>query len=143
MFMSTLMELEHLCDITESVWAGFLDIPLERASASPGMCECASSIRIEGAWNGEVIVACSHSLARQVALNMFHCPEDKLRNEYLADAMNEVANIIGGNIKSLLPSPSYLRLPRFHENWLPHAGGQHVAFSSGNSLLYVFLSEDV
>lgn len=142
MFMSTLPEQEHLCDITESVWMGFLDIPLDRTSASPGVCECASSIRIEGAWNGTVVVACSRKLAQQVALNMFHCSRDKLSEDYVIDAMNEVANIIGGNVKSLLPSPSSLRLPQFHLDWHPAMNGQYAAFTSGHDAMCVFISED-
>lgn len=142
MFMSTLPEQEHLCDITESVWMGFLDIPLERSSAAPGVCECASSIRIEGAWNGTVVVACSRRLARQVALNMFHCSEEKLTEDYVIDAMNEVANIIGGNVKSLLPSPSSLRLPRFHQDWHPVTPGLSATFNSGNDAMCVFIGED-
>lgn len=142
MFMSTLPEREYLCDIVESVWAGFLGITVDRASGEPGTCECASSIRIEGAWNGMLVVACSRQLARQAAINMFHCNPERLRDEFLVDAMNEVANIIGGNVKSLLPSPSSLRLPRFHEDWHPLSVGQCATFRSGSDALYVILTED-
>jgi chemotaxis protein CheX len=37
--------------------------------------------------------------------------EDELAEADVADAVGELANMIGGNIKSLLPGPSALTLP--------------------------------
>ncbi|MDP2227974.1 MAG: chemotaxis protein CheX [Moraxellaceae bacterium] len=141
MLMNTMPAQEHLCDITENVWMGFLDLPLQRSTGLPVACECAASIMIEGAWNGQVVVACSRRLAQRVAAVMFQCEDSELREALWADALNEIANIIGGNVKSLLPSPSRLGLPHFHTAWVPPESGQVATFSSEGDALHVLLIE--
>lgn len=139
----TMPEEDHLSDITENVWTGFLDIPLARAAAAPARCECAATVRIEGAWNGSLVVCCSRSLAQRVAATMFQCDTEELREALWSDALGEIANIIGGNVKAVLPAPSRLGLPRFHADWLPPELGQAVSFSSDGEALHVLLLEDL
>lgn len=140
--MHTLPAHELICDITENVWTGFLDIPIARRSTLERPCDYASSIRVDGAWNGEVVVGCSRALAQRVATAMFHSPGQEICEEFCIDALNEIANIIGGNVKALLPSPSRLGLPAFHRDWLPPAGGQAAIFNSDGEPLLVLLVED-
>jgi chemotaxis protein CheX len=131
---------QHLQDITESVWLQFLGLALEPAAeASPQRAECASTIGISGAWNGQVVVGCSRTLARQAAARMFHRPEASLKDAEWQDALKEIANIIGGNIKALLPSPSRLDLPVFHADWQPPASVQLVTFTGAGGCLQVML----
>ncbi|MGH8492535.1 MAG: chemotaxis protein CheX [Moraxellaceae bacterium] len=132
-------EKEHLSDITESVWTGFLDIPLARSRGEPEACECAASVSIKGAWNGSLVVCCSRQLAQRVASTMFQCDEEEMREALWSDALGEIANIIGGNIKAMLPAPSQLGLPRFHADWQPQLEGQIVAFRSDGEPLHVLL----
>ncbi|NIQ01639.1 MAG: chemotaxis protein CheX, partial [Nitrospinaceae bacterium] len=54
---------------------------------------------------------CPIPLARQAAAIMFQLQEDTAGPEEIQDAFGELANITGGNIKALLPEPSYLSLP--------------------------------
>lgn len=136
-------EEEHLSDITESVWTGFLDIPLARSRSEFAGCECAASVRIEGAWNGSLVVCCSRQLAQRVATTMFQCESDELREALWSDALGEIANIIGGNIKAMLPAPSRLGLPHFHADWRPAHEGQVVAFKSDGEPLHILLLEEV
>lgn len=135
-------EDEHLSDITESVWTGFLDIPLARSRSEPEACECAASVRIEGAWNGSLVVCCSRQLAQRVASTMFQCDEDELREALWSDALGEIANIIGGNVKAMLPAPSQLGLPRFHSDWRPSGQGQVVTFRSEGEPLHILLLDE-
>lgn len=138
----TMPEEDHLSDITENVWTGFLDIPLARADGSPAVCECAAAVRIEGAWNGSLVVCCSRSLAQRVAATMFQCDTEELREALWSDALGEIANIIGGNVKAVLPAPSRLGLPRFHADWRMPPLGQTVGFDSEGEPLHVLLLED-
>lgn len=135
-------ENEHLSDITESVWTGFLDIPLARSRSEPAACECAASVRIEGAWNGSLVVCCSRLLAQRVATTMFQCEENEAREALWSDALGEIANIIGGNVKAMLPAPSQLGLPRFHADWRPSGQGQVVAFRSDGEPLHILLLDE-
>ncbi len=53
----------------------------------------------------------STTLAGQLAAQMFELPVDEIDDELVADAIGELVNIIGGNVKALLPTPSRLGLP--------------------------------
>jgi chemotaxis protein CheX len=140
--MSATPESQHLQDITESVWVQFLGLALELVpNAVPLPAECASAIGISGAWNGHVAVGCSRALARQAAARMFHHPEAGLSDAEWQDALKEIANIIGGNIKALLPSPSRLELPVFYNDWTPSGSAHVVTFAGAGGRLQVMLLE--
>jgi chemotaxis protein CheX len=73
-----------------------------------------SFVHIDGAWNGVVMVQCPLVLAEALAAAMFGAPReggvDKIETADLRDALGEIANIVGGNVKALLPSPCHLSL---------------------------------
>ncbi len=71
-----------------------------------------ASVTISGTSNGLVAVDCSEELARRLASAMFDAPPSRLTEGEILDSLGEIANIIGGNIKALLPGPSALGLPK-------------------------------
>jgi Chemotaxis phosphatase CheX len=73
-----------------------------------------ASVTISGAWTGVVGVSCSSILARRAACAMYGTCDD-ITEEEARDALREIANIIGGNFKSLVSSPSSLSLPEVRE----------------------------
>ena len=66
-------------------------------------------IRITGDWNGVITLGMAIETARTAARVMLNA--DEVEPEEVADAVGELVNIIGGSIKSLLPTPSKLSLP--------------------------------
>ncbi len=68
-------------------------------------------ISISGQWTGDVVLESSVEVARAAASRMFSTPEEDLAFDEVQDALAELANVIGGNIKSLVPGPSHLGLP--------------------------------
>jgi chemotaxis protein CheX len=68
-------------------------------------------VQITGAWAGAVSVDCSATLARRVAEGMFGAEPGAVSDEEVHDAIGELANMVGGNLKALLPGPSALSLP--------------------------------
>lgn len=121
--MSSLVE-EQSADLTEllrSVWLSFLDqelieVPRQtpefaRASELPTASEVLASISISGSWNGWFHLATSHECANEIAAVMFQMDVAEIGIEESVDALGELANIVGGNIKSMLPAPSLLSLP--------------------------------
>lgn len=66
-------------------------------------------IHITGDWSGIVTLEMALEAARTAAHVMLET--DQVAPEEVADAVGELVNIIGGNLKSLLPSPSRLSLP--------------------------------
>lgn len=137
--MSTLLQHDLINDVTEQVWTQFLGIPLTASDKVQGAAECAASISIEGAWNGAIIVACSRQLARHAAATMFSKPAEEIDDASWRDTLNEVANIMGGNLKALLPGPSHLGLPEAFDTWQPVGDPNTISYMSEDGPLYVTL----
>src|SRR3990170_726977 len=68
-------------------------------------------VQITGAWQGAVVLLCSKELARRAATIMFGVGPQTVTIEHTHDALGELTNMIGGNIKALLPQPAYLSMP--------------------------------
>ena len=68
-------------------------------------------IKISGHWQGVIALTIEHGLAQQLAVKMFAIEQGQVTDDEIHDAVSEMTNIIGGNIKSILPQPSKLSLP--------------------------------
>ncbi len=68
-------------------------------------------VQISGAWQGAVVLQASVAFATQAAARMLSIPGEDVAENDLLDSLAELTNMIGGNLKSLVPSPSYLSLP--------------------------------
>lgn len=102
--------------IVKEVWAAFTGISIKPAAAgchpAAGTADVLTgTVHVDGQWRGRIQVTCAISLAAAAASAMFAKPTDGLSAEDLADALGELTNMIGGNIKSLLPSPSRISMP--------------------------------
>ena len=107
---------EHIeiVEIAKDVWSSLLGMMLEEVPASDESSHAASvtaTIHITGTANVSVALSGSRVLAVRAAATMFDLAEDDLSDEEVADAFGEIANIIAGNLKALLPEPSELSLP--------------------------------
>jgi chemotaxis protein CheX len=94
----------------DAVDAGRQDPSFEQQKALLGF------VNFGGAWQGAVFLHCSRELARKVAAGMFGAEPTSLTNEEISDAIGELVNIIGGNLKHLLPPPCHLSVPLVLEN---------------------------
>ncbi|MGE3166594.1 MAG: chemotaxis protein CheX [Planctomycetota bacterium] len=110
--------MQEITRFTESIWSTMLGFMVqaqvgssERELSEVSDHEVVASVAIAGAWNGSVAVVCSENLARRAAGALFEKPFGEVTLEELSDAMGELANMIGGNLKSLLPAPSHLETP--------------------------------
>lgn len=70
-----------------------------------------ASIQVTGGWQGVVAMIMEHGLAQQLATNMFSREKEQVTDEDINDSVSELMNIIGGNLKSILPQPNQLGLP--------------------------------
>ncbi|GAB5405110.1 MAG: hypothetical protein Aurels2KO_33410 [Aureliella sp.] len=89
------------------------DVVHSEANASdlPKQDMVTGCVQISGEWTGAVLLKTTMSFATQAASNLLAMSLDEVEHEDRQDAMAELANMIGGNIKSILPGPSYLSLP--------------------------------
>jgi chemotaxis protein CheX len=120
----TLLTSEIITDLTQEIWSAFLSEhpePLLPSDASGG--DIVSAVDIAGGWNGTVCVACSTLAARHLTAALFGMTDDEITDLEIVDAVGELANVVSGNIKGLVPGPSVLSLPRVTEGaFEPPAG---------------------
>lgn len=100
--------------ILQNIASAMLDAdlePLEGRAISPEDPRLLGCVQIVGAWTGAVVLECSPGFATQAACRLLELAPEQVADADLRDAVAELANIVGGNLKSLLPGPSYLSLP--------------------------------
>lgn len=106
---------KEIREYTENIWKSILSLEAKPSSNdSPDeekKFDLIGCIHITGAWDGTVTIDFPMSLAKRVATIMFSLNEQNLELEMIQDALGELTNITGGNIKSLLPEPCQLSLP--------------------------------
>ncbi len=111
--MSTAYDSTAVEQIVQSVFSTMLQIdltpaaPLEQADAD----QLVTTIQITGEWAGGVVLGLSPQLARESAAAMLQVPANEVTEADQRDVAAELVNMIGGNLKSLLPGPSCLSLP--------------------------------
>ena len=109
-----------LVTVARQVWESCLahhpDVLVEGAVASLEGPVTRASVRITGGWSGVVVLEMGGATAQEAARVMLDLDEvDAVAPEEVGDAVGELVNIIGGNVKSLLPTASSLGLPQVDE----------------------------
>jgi chemotaxis protein CheX len=69
------------------------------------------SVQITGEWNGSLLLSLPSSLVNTLTETLFSLEPGKASTEDRKDAVGELINMIGGNIKALLPQPCTLSVP--------------------------------
>jgi chemotaxis protein CheX len=125
--------------LVESVYSSMLGIELRALppDAWTPEPELTGSLEFSGAWHGKLMLGCTRAQAFDWAVRWTHNPdppEDDVR-----DMVGELANIIGGNLKPLLPKVTRIAFPSvsngdFDANIAPfrlcfEAGGEPFAVS--------------
>jgi chemotaxis protein CheX len=100
-------------DIIQDTWTSTLGFQVDYLESQDFSAVGAftASVKISGAWDGEVRLHCPPPLARLIAGAIFQVEPDKAGNDETLDALGELIHIIGGNLKALLPQPVTVSLP--------------------------------
>ena len=105
-----------LAEMVEQVWESYLDPegvnPLIPTYDENQPSEVHSSVSITGSWTGHVVYASSREAARRAAAAFLAMEPDEVSEEDLSDVLGELANIVGGNVKAMLPPGALLSLPQ-------------------------------
>ena len=108
---------KDLLSVMDQVWLAYIDPDgvdmLRPAEDLAAATELHAWVAITGAWQGQVVVTCSATLARNLAAAFLAMGADEVTEEDVADVLGELANIVGGNVKSLLPSGCALSTPYY------------------------------
>ena len=105
---------EQIAGITQDVWSSFVGTVIGSADekvALDAVDVTVGCVAVTGDWKGCVLLACPKQLARTAASAMFDLSAEQLTGDEIADALDELTNMVAGNIKSLLPGPSRLSIP--------------------------------
>lgn len=106
---------DDLREIAEQVWSSYLDPegahPLVPAGHEKPAEDVAGAVSVTGAWRGHVVISFSTSASKRAAAGLLGVDFEEVSVADVTDAVGELANIIGGNVKSLLPEPAALSLP--------------------------------
>jgi chemotaxis protein CheX len=128
--MTLAPEQTDVAAVVDEVWTSFLGeeqplIPLPTAHGEPFAAESAwsAAISITGGWDATVTVELSADLAH--ALTTIMLGFANVVDGDVADAVGELVNMIGGNIKSLMPGPSALSLPAVAAGRAAHPSGAY------------------
>lgn len=113
--MTTMVAEDDVRQIAETIWTAVVGLDLSPVDANAvrdrAGATFAGCVHITGAWRGVVALHCSERLARTVAGVLFELDPSAASIQETQDAIGELVNMTGGNLKALLPEPSLLSLP--------------------------------
>jgi chemotaxis protein CheX len=116
MSVDVVVSENDLAEMVEQVWVSYLDpegvSPLVPTGDENQRSEVHSSVSISGSWTGHVVYASSTQAARKAAAAFLAMGTDEVSQEDLSDVLGELANIVGGNVKAMLPPGCFLSLPQ-------------------------------
>lgn len=120
----TLNDLEA---VVAQIWSAYLDVDgggcLAVVPKSSARIPVTASVPMTGAYTGHVAVATTGTSARRVASLMLELESASVHDDDVIDAVGELANIIAGNVKALLPQPTISGIPSVNLEGDPHFRG--------------------
>ncbi|GAA3795695.1 chemotaxis protein CheX [Cellulomonas soli] len=116
--MSTIVEQDQVFAIAQEVFAAMIDgdvgllVPYE-GDAPAFRDPVVAWVDLHGDWAGRAVLTTEMPVAHDLARALLGMGADEeISRVDLEDAFGEVANVVGGNIKSLLPTQGTLGLPQ-------------------------------
>lgn len=106
----------ELGEIVEQVWSSFLEgeivaLPGDGAEAMAGT-QMVASVSISGEWTGHLMIVAGTDCAQAIASSMFQMEPDEITTAEVADALGEIANMVGGSVKGMVGVAATLSLPQ-------------------------------
>ncbi|MFI5493174.1 chemotaxis protein CheX [Actinoplanes sp. NPDC051859] len=115
MSVETVVSEGDLAEMVEQVWVSYLDPeginPLIMTGDDKQATEVHSTVSITGTWHGHLVYASSLQAAKKSAAAFLAMELDEVGQEDVSDVLGELANIVGGNVKAMLPAGCFLSLP--------------------------------
>jgi chemotaxis protein CheX len=99
--------------VVGSVFTTMLDLEVSTAEEAIPLTgdRLTSSVYLEGEWNGAVMLECDSNQACQFTGKLLGMDPPDEFNDDVRDVLGELANMIGGNIKSVISPEDRLSLP--------------------------------
>ena len=108
-----LIDEETVQSIAQEAWSALIGDDEFLVPLPGGLPDDAVSswVEVVGPWTGAVVLTCGRATAEELSRCLLaeHAPP-VLDAEDVADGLGELANVVGGNVKAVLPGPSVLGL---------------------------------
>lgn len=107
------IDAQTLQQVVNDVCSGMLGLHIEptESNACDEQEALSAVVRISGGWNSLVQVLAPMSTAKVIASTMFATGQEDLTEEEIRDAVGEIVNMVGGNLKGIMEGESSLSLP--------------------------------
>lgn len=107
-----------LHEVIDGVWTQMLGYDIE-PTVPPVVFEdtrhLTGSVAITGDWDVMLLIEVPEALALDLASTMFAMDQADLSQDDVFDTLGEMANMVGGNVKGLIPGNTQLSLPTISE----------------------------
>jgi chemotaxis protein CheX len=102
-----------LAQVVESVFATMLNLDVIRCDTpwAAGADRLTSAVHLAGVWNGAVLLECDRRQACCFAGRFLSMETPGKVDDDVRDVLGELANMIGGNLKCILPPGIQLSMP--------------------------------
>jgi chemotaxis protein CheX len=99
--------------VVEDVFRTMLELEVSQLERSASGMEgfVSAEVQFVGEWKGAVVLQCSPELAFDLTVRLMHVPKPNAIDQDVRDALGELANMVGGNLKSVLPPGVALSMP--------------------------------
>jgi len=90
-----------------------MELPIEPSEVtwSPDHDHLTATVCVDGSWNGGVSLDCSSSYACKLASQFLAMDPPDTVNDDVRDALGELANMIGGNVKAAMGAGLRISVP--------------------------------
>lgn len=105
---------DDLVEIVNEVWDAYLQRSEAPAVDAPAVQDpkwVTAAVSITGAWEGHVRVLIPPAAANDITAIMLAMDAGEITEQDVTDAMGELINVVGGNIKNRGAQPAKLGLP--------------------------------
>jgi chemotaxis protein CheX len=104
---------DDLTRIARDIFDTMLGVALQTAEEEwkPARDRLTGAVYLAGAWRGAVLLECDHRQAFDFTSRLMSVPIPEAVNDDVRDTMGELANMLGGNLKSVLPRGVVLSMP--------------------------------
>lgn len=122
-----LIDESTLAETVSFVWDTFVGTEIYEVPHTEIVNPHAAAISIGGEWTATIIVTMGEELVGKYTAALLETPKDELTAEDVRDALGELVNVVGGNIKGLLDDDgqSTLSLPVVSRP-TPQIAGEHL-----------------
>ena len=126
-----LIDEATLSETVSFVWQTFVGTDICEGGQADFATPHSAAISIGGPWTATIIVSIGEDLVRRYAAGLFDMEIDELTADDIRDALGELVNVVGGNIKGLLDDDGHstLSLP-IVSGPAPLVAGSHLTIDS-------------